>query len=334
MFSISLAAQKVEFIELNQNIKDRKSLTKSLTLIDNRTDKEIGKISNKKGEAEIKFADGDLKNFIENWFKEDNKTTGNNDIVLMLEELKVYDEQASNDKFMYSKTKIKISSFLKRNDKYYFIDRFDNVIVCDPKRTASASKYLAMNISDVIAEFIKISYSNSVLSQYITENDLVKYDSYLIKNNKSLSQEVMDGVYMSFKSFSDQKPAEGYYFEKNRKGNVVRIKNKEDLGISVSETFGYVDGGFAYRFTPTGFQQMKKNEKGFYINASRAQLFTNKSSNGVIIGAVAGGLVGAAIGAAIDSGSNKGTINGFGFKSPTITNVYIDSLTGDFNFQQ
>lgn len=36
IISICISAQKTEFIKLDQNIKDRKSLTKSLTLIDER----------------------------------------------------------------------------------------------------------------------------------------------------------------------------------------------------------------------------------------------------------------------------------------------------------
>ncbi|REC44769.1 glycine zipper family protein [Chryseobacterium pennipullorum] len=336
LFSLIVPAQKVETIQFKQNIKDRRGLAKSLTLIDNRTDKEIGKISGKKGDIEFKLHDGDLKSFIENRFAEDNKVKGNNDIVIMLEELKIYDEQARNDKFMYSKAKIKISSFLKRNDKYYFISRYDNVIVSNPERTAnSTSKYLSDTVSDIITGFIKVSYSNGVSNHYITENDITSYNSYLIKNNKSLHQELKDGVYLNFKSFSDQKPAEGYSVEKNKKGRVVRIKDQDDLVISLGEVFGYVDAGIAYRLTPNGFQEMKKNENGFYIIISRSQLFA-KSTIGPagLIGAFAGGIVGAAIGAAIDSGSNKGAAEGFGFKSPTMTTVYVDSLTGDFNFQQ
>lgn len=334
IISIFISAQKIELIKLDQSIKDRKSLTRSLTLIDNRTDKNIGILSAKKGTIEVKLSNEDLKTFVENWFESDNKIKGNNDIVLLLEELKVYDEQTQNDKQMYAKARIKISSFIQRNDKYYFIDRFNTVIVCDQRRTASSAKYLSQAISDAISEFIKASYSNPVQRKYIPDNELNHYDSYLIKNNKSLSEELKDGVYLNFKNFSNQLPATDYHFEKNKKGNVVRIKNKEDLAVSLDQIFCYVDSGKAYRVTPVGFLEMKKNENGFYILSSRAQLFTQTKTGGAMIGAMAGGIVGAAIGAAIDSGSNKTAINGLGFKSATISNVYIDSLTGDFTFQQ
>ncbi|ANF50727.1 hypothetical protein A0O34_09415 [Chryseobacterium glaciei] len=333
LFSVFLSAQKIGVIELKQSIKDKKAFSKSLTLIDNRENKEIGKVTEKEGFGEVKFANEDLKTFIPNWYSEDNKGTGNNDIVLMLEELKIYDEQTPNEKIMFGKAKIKISSFLKRNDKYYLINRFDNVIVCDPRKTSSIVKYLSQNISDVITEFIRASYTNLVLSQYIPENEINNYYSYLIKNNKSLAPELKDGVYLDFKTFSNQEPAFGYFIEKNKKGRFVRMKNKEEI-VSLSNAFIYVEAGKAYRFTPVGFLEMKKNEKGFYIIASRAELFAETKTGGVMIGAMAGGIVGAAIGAAIDSGSNKGAMNGFGFKSATMTNVYIDSLTGSFNFEQ
>ncbi|MCS3530236.1 hypothetical protein [Chryseobacterium sp. JUb7] len=333
LFAVGLSAQKTETIELKQNIKDRNSRTKSLTLIDNRTDKEIGKVSDKKEITEVKLPTDDLNTFVQNWFADDNKTKGNNDIVLVLEELKVYDEQAPNDKFMFGKAKLKISSFIKRKDRYYFINRFDNVIVCDPKRVAHVSRYLSQNISDAVAQFVNASYTNSVVSQYIPENEISNYDSYLGKNNKSLQQELKDGVYLNFKNFSDQEPAFGYYIEKNKKGRVVRLKQKEET-LSLSEVFCYVEAGKAYRFTPVGFLEMIKDDKGFYIISARTELFAETKSGGIVIGAIAGGLVGAAIGAAIESGSNKGAMNGFGFRSSTYTNVYIDSLTGSFNFQQ
>ena len=333
LFTLFLSAQKTEVIHLKQNIKDRNARTKSLTLIDTRTDQEIGKVSDKKEEALLKLPAEDMNDFVQNWFTEDNNTKGNNDIVLVLEELKVYDEQAPNDKFILGKARLKISSFLKRNDKYYFISRFDNVIVCDPKRVSSVSRYLSQTLSNVIVEFINATYAAPVMSQYIPENEITRYDSYLVENNKSLHQELKDGVYLNFRSFSNQEPAFGYYTEKNKKGKVVRVKEKE-VTIPMGDVFCYVENGEAYRYTPSGFLKMTKDNKGFYIVSSRAELFAEAKSGGIIIGAVAGGIVGAAIGAAIDAGSNKGAMKGFGFKSSTFTNVYIDSLTGSFNFQQ
>ncbi len=333
LFTLFLSAQKTEIISLKQNIKDRNARTKSLILMDTRTDQEIGKVSDKKEEALLKLPAEDMNAFVQNWFTEDNKAKGNNDIVLMLEELKVYDEQAPNDKVRLGKARLKISSFLKRNDRYYFISRFDNVIVCDPRRVSSVSRYLSQNLSYAIVEFINGTYAGSVMSQYIPENEITRYDSYLAESNKSLHQELKDGVYLNFRSFSNQEPAVGYYTEKNKKGKVIRVKEKE-VTVPMGDVFCYVENGEAYRYTPSGFLKMTKDNKGFYIVSSRAELFPDAKSGGVVIGALAGGLVGAAIGAAIDAESNKRMLKGYGYKSATFTNVYIDPLTGSYNFQQ
>jgi hypothetical protein len=176
LLSFLLSAQRVEYVKFNGNIKDKNSKTKSLTFVDNRTDKVIGTITDKNETAEIKFENEDLKKHIEKWFSDDNKKLGNTDIVVMLEDLKVYNEKDENKDFPYAKLKIKISSFLKRNDKYYFINRFDNVIVCNPKTTAHAQRYLAPRISDIITEFIRASYSNIVSGAFIHENEINNYN--------------------------------------------------------------------------------------------------------------------------------------------------------------
>lgn len=336
IISISISAQKTEFIKLDQSIKDRKSLTRSLTLIDNRTDKNIGKIDDKGELVTLRFEDEDIKSHIENWFLKDNKKTGNTDIVVLLEELKVYNEQDQDKEYPYAKTKIKVSSFLKRNNNYYFIYRFDNVIVCNPKRVAHAPKYLTEQISEIITDFIKVSYSNAIISYSIPENEIDNYSKYLSKNYKAFNNsELKEGVYTDFKSFYNQEPNAEYSLGKNKKGKVVRLMHK-DLQTSLSEMFCYVEGAKVYRLTPVGFDEMNRDEKGFYIYSSRANLFTESKTGGVLVGAVVGGVVGAVIGAAIDSGSNRnsGAINGIGFKSTIEANVFIDSLTGAYVFEK
>lgn len=336
MFSISLTAQKVEFIKLNGNIKDKNSRTKSLTFIDNRTDKMIGTITDKKETAEIKFENEDLKNYIEKWFSDDNKKSGTNDIVIILEELKAYDEQDENKDFPYAKVKIKISGFLKRNERYYFINRFDNIIVCNPKTTAHPQNFLVPRISEVITEFIKACYFLNVTGSYIPQSEINNYDSYLKKTYTAFnSPELKDGVYLNFKSFRNQEPTSEYSTEKNRKGKVVRLMHN-GLQTSISEMYCYVEAGKAYKLTPVGFDEMHKDEKGFYIHSSRVNLFVETKTGGVFIGAIAGGFVGAMIGAAIDSASssNSGAMPGIGYKSTLETDVYIDSLTGGYIFEK
>ncbi|SFN88939.1 hypothetical protein SAMN05421594_4584 [Chryseobacterium oleae] len=333
LLSVALSVQKTEIIELNQNIKDKKGLTKSLTLIDNRNDKTIGTITGKKGASDIKFADEDLKNQFETWFSKNNTVKGNNDITLILEELKAYNDQDPGQQEAFGKVRIKISSFLKRNDKYYFITRFENVIVSDPKKTGNMPKFLAQQISEVISEFIKGSYSGTVLGVMIPENELSNYSAYLNKNYKAFNEpQLADGVYKNFKSFYEQKPEPGYSIVKNKKGRLTNVKYK-DFSVPLSEVFCYVDSGKAYRGIPSGFVEMVKGNKGFYIISSRAQLSVQKMTGGMMVGALAGGVVGALVGGALDPGTSH-TAAITGAKTTTSTKVYIDSLTGAYVFEK
>ncbi|MDR6159391.1 hypothetical protein QF023_002907 [Chryseobacterium sp. SLBN-27] len=334
MISALFTAQKSEIIKLDQNIKDKNSRTKSLTFIDNRSDKKIGTITDKEEKAEVKFEHEDLKSYIENKFIEDNRKVGTNDIIIILENLKVYDEQDDNRDFPYSKAQIRISAFLKRNGRYYFINRFDNVIVCNPKMTAHPQRFLVTKIDEVITEFIKASYFLNVTGSYIPESEINKYDEYLNKDYKAFSNPILkDGVYLNFKSFREQNPNPDYYTEKNKKGKVVRLMTK-DVQTSISQMYCYVEEGKAYKLTPVGFDEMVKDQKGFYIHTSRINVFYQAKTGGAFVGAIAGGFVGAVIGAAIDSASssNSGAMNGIGYRSTLETDVYIDSLTGGYVF--
>ncbi|UFH30535.1 glycine zipper family protein [Chryseobacterium sp. C-71] len=333
-FTVLLSAQETIHIDFRQSLKDRNSRTKSLTVKDIRQDKNIGSITNKRGTVDIKLAEQDVSDFFSKKFSEDNKTVGSNDITVLLEDLKIYNEQAPNDNMNYAKAKIKISSFLKRNDKYYFIDRFDNVFV-EFNTDAKVAKNLAQTVSDIIMQFIKNSCTSPVSGYYIPEEELENYNAYLSKSNKSLNENPLkEGIYLNYKSFFEQTPNQDHTLVKNKKGEVKKIHNKQDLSISMSEVFCYVDNGIQYISTAAGFKEVKKNDIGSYIHASRAQMFPEKSGTGAMVGAMAGGIVGAAVGAAIDSGSNRSTAKGYGFKNGTITKVYIDSLTGDFVFTE
>lgn len=331
MMSISLSAQRADLVELKQNIKDKKGTTKSLIFIDNRPDKEIGNIIYNKETVDIKFANDDLKNHIENWFLDDNKTKGNNDIVILLEELKVKNIEQEG-KNSIGKTQIKLSSFIKRNDKYYFLNRINNTFTSEPKFTPNVPKNITNNISGAISGLIKESYTSLPIGEAIPESDLTNYENYLNKNFQAYNTtELKEGVYKDFKSFYAQKPEFGYYTEKNKKGFVLRVKYRDEI-VPNENVFGYVEGGKAYKLTPVGYLEMTKDDKGFFVVATKGELYGANASagNGVMIGAMAGGLVGALIGAAIDSGSparRPGNTD-----TSEMPNVYLDSLTGKYIF--
>jgi hypothetical protein len=200
--------------------------------------------------------------------------------------------------------------------------------------TAHPQRFLVTKIDEVITEFIKASYFLNVTGSYIPESEINKYDEYLNKDYKAFSNPILkDGVYLNFKSFREQNPNPDYYTEKNKKGKVVRLMTK-DVQTSISQMYCYVEEGKAYKLTPVGFDEMVKDQKGFYIHTSRINVFYQAKTGGAFVGAIAGGFVGAVIGAAIDSASssNSGAMNGIGYRSTLETDVYIDSLTGGYVF--
>lgn len=325
MFSCFLTAQKTEYIKLNQSIKDKFSRVKSLTLIDNRTEKDLGAVTYKKENVQLKFENEDLKKYVEDWFANDNKTKGNNnDIVLLLEEIRIDDFKNTG----LANAKVKISSFINRNGKYYFINRYNSTVGFNSKLTPNIPRVISVAIETIFSTLIKDSYSHIALSTPIAESDLHNYEEIVGKNIKYLTvPELTNGVYKDFRSFSLQKPEEGCYVDKNKKGKVIGIKNREDLLLSAEYVFGYVEDGKAYRLTPVGFLEMQKDDKGYYVVSSRLELFPPQNvNNGVMIGVMMGGIVGGMIGAALDSGKAARD------KPENLSNIYIDPLTGEYIF--
>lgn len=323
-FSVSLTARKIETIHLKQNIRDKSLKTKSLTLVDARTDKSLGTLTYKGETVQIKFADNDLKNYVETWFADDNKTKGNNDITVLLEEIKISNFQNTG----LAKARIKISSFINRNGRYYFINRYNSTLDFNAKTTPNIPREVASAISVIFSTLINDSYAHIALSTPIPETELNNYEAVVTKNFAFIkTPELVNGVYKDFRSFSLQKPEYEYHVYKNKNGKVTGIKNREDLLVS-NELFGYVDEGKMYRITPVGFLEVMKDDKGFYVISSRTELFPPQSGNGAMIGGMTGGFVGALIGAAIDSGKSGRRVD-----NANLSPVYIDPLTGSYIFQ-
>lgn len=326
LLSVVLSGQKMEIIKLDKNIRDKNSRTKSLSLIDTREDKDLGSLLYKGEPVQMKFSNEDLKNHVETWFDDDNKVRGNNDITMLLEEVKINSFQNTG----LAKVKIKVSSFINRSGKYFFINRYDNTLSFNSKLTPNIPREISSSISDILSSFINESYSHTVLSTPVLEAELKDYETILEKNMKFItSPELVNGVYKDFKSFSEQKPQKEYYIGKNKKGKVIGVKDQNDLLVLTEEMYGYVEDGKAYRSTPVGFLEINKDDKGYYIVSSRLELYPKNSNTGAMIGAMTGGIVGGIIGAAIDSGS-KTDRNA----NTTLSHVYIDSLTGAYVFEK
>jgi hypothetical protein len=330
-------SQETEIVKLDKNIKDKKGLIKSLTVIDNRPDKNIGTLTDAKKSVALKFENENLKNYIEDWFLGNNTNpSGKKDLVLVIEDITTYSQKDEGNEDSYSKLSLKISSFQKINNKYFFISRFNNVAVYFLTKPKQAQNYFADLISNVLTNFIKSSYIAPISQYSISENELNSYEYYITQNFKAFnSPELKDGIYKTYKNFASQEPSPNFSIERNKKGNPKRLLyNNEE--VSFNEIYGYVENGKAYKLTPVGFDEMKRNENGYYITSSRNNIFIKNKNSGAINGALYAGGIGAFIGNIMDSTASKnaGGMESFGNSTKTQTNVYLDFLTGNYIFTE
>lgn len=91
--------------------------------------------------------------------------------------------------------------------------------------------------------------------------------------------------------------------------------------------FAYIENGKIYKHTFSGFMEVFKNEKGFYLMSNRGLILPAKSSSfSVGVGGVYNGI---AIGlvSAIDRSIRQNKM-----KRDEIMEIYIDPLTGEYDF--
>lgn len=327
--SINIFAQKSINIPLKQSIKDKTKMAKSLTVLDFREDKTIGDIIYRKDTFNIQFEEQDLKNKIETWFDEDNKTKGNKEFYLVIDKIKV--SQIPNGKSFTSKIDIELASFIKKFDKYYYVNRTKKAIIVKPTPNDEMPRLVASKIGFTLTKFITESYSLPISALNITENELENYETALLPQLKLLQTETLtDGVYKDFTSFYNQSPEKTYYIKKNKKGIVTGIGDTEGSNFFGKKTFAYIDQGSPYIATPVGFWQLQRNEKGFYIFASKESLDPEKQSSYLTIGLASGGLIGGVIGIIIDSATAKDKLNA----NKDFYNIYIDPLTGELLYEK
>ncbi|KIA90123.1 hypothetical protein [Kaistella jeonii] len=317
-----IAAQNSKVIELTSNIKDRKNQVKSLTLIDIRTDRNIGTVIYHSKPVEMIFESDNAKSAFENWFSSHNKkTTGKKDINIILENLKIQNSDKGIPIFT-----MKISSFMKANGKFYFIDRYQN---SQSFIQSSTPKTISDQISRTLADFIKETYGKLPISIGIPETELSNYDLYLSKTLPILNTNPLrEGVYDDYESFRSQKPVVNYHVVKNKKQEIVRIKNNENLQVLNNDLYAFVDNGIPYKVTPVGYLEIFKDEKGLYLITNKEELIPKNNGTMIIGAGLVGGLAGVAISLMIDSQSRKNRSDS-GFY-----NVYVDALTGDYVFEK
>lgn len=322
LISIIIFSQKNEIIEIGK-IKDRSGMTKSLTVIDSRASSDLGTVTAKGETYQFTFTKTP-KDAIETAFMQSNKASGKNDIVLLIQDLKFFND----DQFPETaKAKISMATFFKRNDKYYFIDRTEGIISATKTEGLNIEKTINIKISKLFTQLILNSYNSSAVGIPINEGSISDYES-IIKNTYPLykTESLTPGVYLSFKSFVQQKPTPATY-HRDKDGDIKGV-NDGTYKIKIGDIYCIVEDNKIFKAIPIGYREVFKDEKGWYIDAIPADLFS-QNLNGAMIGGMTGGMVGALIGAAADGGKSN-----MMFASKIKTHIYLDPLTGEYVFRE
>lgn len=325
LLSVFAAAQKIETIDLSKSIKDGKNSIKSLTVIDQRANPEIGAVMYHKDEVKVVFENGAGKD-IKDWFYKYNPVRGDKEMVFLLESLNVSEDR--KEKYSVGKLELKASTFIKKEDGYHFIDRKDTIATVSSRETPYLAQSLARKITLVLTGLFKDSYRATPWELGISENELPDYNSVLKEKLGILkANELKDGVYKDYYSFFTHNPEPGFTVQENDKGVVTKaVKGNEKTGIR--RFYAFVYKGIAYKNIPVGYTEIFKDENGVFIEATKAELFPQTAVNGISVGVAAGGLVGGVIGAVIDVSLSNKKKNTIGPK------VYIDPFTGNYLFPE
>ncbi|WP_312991322.1 hypothetical protein [Chryseobacterium flavum] len=321
LFPVLLFAQRIETIDLSKSIKDSKNSIKSLTVIDQRANQEIGMVMHHKDEVKIIF-ENDASKAIKDWFYKYNTVTGNSDMIFLLENLTISEDK--KEKYSIGKLELRASTFIKKEDGYHFIDRKDTTATVSSRTTPYLGQSLARKVTLILTDLFKESYKATPWEFGISENDLPNYTSVL-KDKLSIlkADELKDGVYKDYYSFFTHNPESGFALQTNDKGVVTKAVKGDDK-MAIRYFYAFVYKGTAYKNIPFGYTEVFKDENGIFIEATKAELFPETVTSGVTIGAAAGGLIGGAIGAVIDISTSNKKKNTPGAK------VYLDPFTGNY----
>ncbi|AZA52704.1 hypothetical protein [Chryseobacterium sp. G0201] len=332
--SILSFSQGQEIIKERGNLSNPKgNIYKSLEVIDQREDKKIGEMpfGDNKEMKEIVFPTT-INNFLSQWYTDSNHKGGKHEMVLVLKSLKTTLGETVG-KETEADVDFSAQTFLKEADNYRFLYKKDTVYSFKSK---NISDVVVKNIPVIIAMFMKKTYTMKPVENSVNLDALTDYDSYVKNNSEAYKNEQLkDGIYLNHTSFFNQTPEQGnYILEKNSRGEVVRAikdENGKKDKISANEMFIYVENGKAYKKTYSGFLDLNKNEKGFYLISNRGFILPVRNSAVFLsVGGSSGGMYG---------GIAVGLVSVFerGFRQNKMkkdekTEIYIDPLTGEYDF--
>lgn len=330
LFSVICFAQGEEVIKERGNLSNPKgNIYKSLEVIDQRDDKKIGEMPFGDGKEikEIVFP-STANDFLSKWYTDSNHKGGKHEMVLVLKKLKSSIGETSG-KETEAEVEFSAQTFVKEGDHYSFLYKKDTVYSFKSK---NISEVVVKNIPVIFAMFLKATYMKKAAEGFVTSEVLGDYESYVKSNSEAyLNISLKDGIYLDHSSFLHQTPLQGkYIFERNGKNEVTRAV-KEENGkkdkISAHEMFVYIENGKIYKHTYSGFLEVHKNDKGYYLVSNRGIILPAKYSTFTVgVGGMYGGL---AIGlvSVIDRSLRQSKM-----KRDEMVEIYIDPLTGEYDF--
>ncbi|WP_449388835.1 hypothetical protein [Chryseobacterium lineare] len=335
--SVLIFSQKQEIIKERGNLSNPKgNIYKSLEVIDQRADQNIGELpfGDNKEMREIIFP-ATVGDFLGKWYADSNHKGGKYEMVLVLKHLKTYLGE-TNGKETEGDIEFSAQAFMKEGDQYKFIYKKDTVYSF---KSRNISDVMMKNIPVVFAMFLKKTYTVKPRENAVSLDALTDYEGYVRNNSAAYkNDQLKDGVYLSHEAFMNQTPEHGkYILEKNANGSVtkaVKEENGKKNRISAREMYGYVENGKPYKQTYSGFQELNKNDRGFYLISNWGYLVPARNSslfisvggatNGGVYGGLAVGLVGLFEKSMRQSRMRRED------KFP----VYIDPLTGEYDFSE
>ncbi|MCD9856432.1 hypothetical protein LUD75_17045 [Epilithonimonas sp. JDS] len=331
LLPIFFAAQKsVKEIKLDVPIRDYYGAS-TLKVIDERKDSNIGSLVYKGKTYSFGFPKGTATENIEDWFSKQNKKKGGRELILLIQDLNVYNSLGVNTN--YCKLKVKLTTFLKQDSKYYALKRYEDILTFNPKEASGIPTTLSKGIEKILQHIISKSFKEEPSQIALAENELSGYYNILLeKQNAFAAKSLKNGVYGDFEKFYSQDVLR-YRIVKDEKGNVVKAENPDNLEekLRAPKIFAYVENGIAYHNTLEGFIPLNKNDGGFYIDSNRDLIYPSSGNTFGLVGALFGGIVGGVIGGTIDAIKANSKFNKA--KTEKREKVYIDFMNGQYIFR-
>ena len=312
-------AQNDVSINFTTPIVDASKRTKSLTVRDVRADKEIGFVSVKGEQYPYVFAD-DIKTMIENQFqKPTDAVNATHDILVLIEKIKLQDNPT---KEQTTDLDIRVSTFYKRNNNYFYINRIDAIFPNEILDRVYNAKSLDYKVKGIITSLIKESFNSLAVPYPLNEENLLDYATILPATYPINKAEKVSGVYLDYASFLKQVPSK-YTYSINKKGKVSSVQDGA-YSVPRSHVYAIVDNNKIYKATLVGYREVKEDDKGMYIEESYHKMFRSEDDTPAIM-AAGGGLVGVLLATAVES-SKKG-LTPHVYSKLVTERIYLDPIT-------